>query len=96
MSILGVEDCFDGIVDVYAMQPFCKPNQEAYEIAMLSSNSSNPKSCALIDDSIRNLATAEEMGFLTILVGNNKTSPTQSRVLAEINELPKIAPEFWN
>lgn len=95
LSILGIEDCFEGLVDIYAMEPHCKPKPEAYQFALKLAEIIDPKNCALIDDSTRNLAPAKDMGFFTILVGQNGTHFTADRVLANINDLPKVAPEFW-
>jgi len=95
LSILGIEDCFEGLVDIYAMEPHCKPKPEAYQFALKLAEIIDPKKCALIDDSTRNLAPAKDMGFFTILVGQNGTHFTADRVLANINDLPKVAPEFW-
>ena len=96
MSMLGIEDCFDGMVDVYAMEPHCKPKQEAYDFALKLAGGADPRTCALLDDSTRNLAPAKEMGFFTILVGQNGTHPTADRTLPDIHKLPKVAPEFWS
>jgi putative hydrolase of the HAD superfamily len=95
LSILGIEDCFDGLIDIYAMEPHCKPKQEAYHLALQLAKADDPKTCALLDDSIRNLAPAREMGFLTILVGQNGTHPTANHALLDIHHLPDIVPEFW-
>lgn len=95
ISILGIEDCFDGMVDIYAMDPYCKPQVEAYSFALKFAGASDPTTCALLDDSPRNLSPAREMGFLTILVGQNSTHPSADRTLVDIHDLPKIAPELW-
>jgi len=95
LSILGIEDCFEGLVDINAMEPHCKPKTEAYQFALKLAEIIDPKTCALIDDSTRNLAPAKDMGFFTILVGQNGTHFTADRVLTNINDLPKVAPEFW-
>jgi pyrimidine 5'-nucleotidase len=95
MSILGIEDCFDGVVDVYTMDPYCKPREEAYRFALDFAGVSDPKTCALLDDSYRNLTPAKEMGFFTILVGQNGTHPSADRTLEDIHDLPIVVPEFW-
>lgn len=96
LSRLGIADCFDGMVDVYAMEPHCKPKKEAYEFALDFAGVTDPKSCALLDDSTRNLAPAKEMGFFTILVGQNGTHPTADRTLPDIHDLLEATPEFWD
>ncbi len=96
MGMLGIEDCFDGLVDVYTMEPHCKPKLEAYEFALEFAGITDPKTCALLDDSARNLAPAQKMGFLTILVGQNGTHPAADRTLPDIHNLQQVAPEFWD
>ena len=94
-SILGISDCFEGMIDVWRLGPYCKPQEGAYTRAMEISNCNSSEKCALIDDSASNLATAKKMGFFTVLVGNN-TNPHQShRTLETIHDLPEIVPEFW-
>ena len=95
MNVLGIKDCFEGLIDVYAMEPYCKPKPEAYRLALEFAGVSDPETCALIDDSPQNLAPAKRMGFFTILVGQNGSHPTADRSLVDINDLPKIVPEFW-
>lgn len=95
LSILGISDCFNGLVDVYALEPHCKPKREAYQIALKYAGYANPATCALLDDSVNNLVPAKTMGFFTIWVGQNGTHPMADRSLSDIIDLPKIVPELW-
>jgi pyrimidine 5'-nucleotidase len=95
MTKLGIEDCFEGMVDVYAIEPYPKPQPEAYQLALKFAGVAEPKTCALLDDSTRNLASAKETGFFTILVGQNGAHPAADRTLLDIHDLPQVAPEFW-
>jgi pyrimidine 5'-nucleotidase len=92
---LGIGDCFDGMVDVYAMDPYCKPKREAYQLALQLSGATDPKYCALLDDSINNLTEAKKIGFFTVLVGQIDTDSSADRTLQSIINLPNIVPEFW-
>jgi putative hydrolase of the HAD superfamily len=67
---LGLEGCFDGIIDIYDISPHCKPLPEAYKIALSHCGSPAPETCAFIDDNPRNLSAARQLGFYTIHVGN--------------------------
>jgi putative hydrolase of the HAD superfamily len=69
LEVLGVRDCFEDIVDIYTIQPFCKPQVEAYQIAMRIAKEPVPQRCLFIDDTIKNVETAREMGFVTVRVG---------------------------
>jgi len=95
MSKLGIEDCFDGMIDVWKMDPHCKPKKEAYYLALDLTGISNPKVCALLDDSPNNLAPAKQMGFFTVLVGKNGSHPIADRNVEVIHDLPDVVPEFW-
>jgi putative hydrolase of the HAD superfamily len=95
MSILGIHDCFEGMIDILMMDPLCKPKEEAYTFALDYVGATNPTHCALLDDSIPNLAPAKELGLFTVLVGSNDIHPGVDRSLIDIHDLPKIVPEFW-
>jgi len=71
MERLGVSDQFEGIIDVYTMMPYCKPQVEAYQIA-LNIVSEAPEGCLLVDDSPDNLSTAKTLGMATVSIGVNR------------------------
>ena len=96
MKALGIQDCFEGVLDILIMDPLCKPIEDAYTFALEYAGCTNPKACALLDDSIRNLAPAKAMGFFTVLIGSNGPHPSVDRSLIDIHELPEIVPELWN
>ena len=95
MAALGITDCFEGMVDVYNLEPHCKPHPEAYHLALEIAGVTNPQKCALLDDSPRNLAPAKAMGLFTILIGQNGNHASADRSLANIHDLPEIVPELW-
>jgi pyrimidine 5'-nucleotidase len=95
LSILGVQECFDGIIDIYALQFHCKPEPEAYHIAMHIVGESNPRECLFLDDSPRNLAGARDFGLTTVLVGNHSTENHFDYSISSIKELPYKLPELW-
>jgi putative hydrolase of the HAD superfamily len=68
---LGVSDQFEGIIDIYAMMPYCKPQVEAYK-KVLSIIHDIPENCLLVDDSPDNLATAKALGMATVSVGAHR------------------------
>ena len=71
LKALGVADCFETIIDIIAISPFCKPQPEAFRIALNHISEPNGNHCVLIDDSITNLITAKSFGFFTIYIGNH-------------------------
>jgi putative hydrolase of the HAD superfamily len=95
ISKLGIEGCFEGMIDVWKMDPHCKPQKEAYQRALDLAGVADPKACALLEDSPRNLAPAKEMGFFTVLVGRNGNPSIADRSVESILDLPRTIPEFW-
>jgi putative hydrolase of the HAD superfamily len=69
LEALGVGDCFDGIIDVRALNFNCKPDPVAYQMAMRLADETVPQRCIYLDDATRNLAPAHDLGWFTILVG---------------------------
>jgi putative hydrolase of the HAD superfamily len=96
LAELDLLDCFCGIIDIRAIQFACKPEVIAYQRAMALAGVVEPSDCVLLDDSPRNLATARELGFFTILVGTNKPDPAASLSVASLLDLPSASPELWN
>jgi len=95
MDILGISDCFEDMIDVWRMDPLCKPRDGAYQLALNLAGETDPKGCAFIDDSTSNLTPAKKMGFFTVLVGQNRQDPSADRSLVDIHDLPRVVPEFW-
>lgn len=95
LSALGTTECFEKIIDLRAMNFNCKPNPQAYQIALNLSGERNPSSCIYIDDSVLNLKPAFEMGFYTILIGRNGTQSVAYQVLKRPQDLRHAMPELW-
>ena len=96
LTILGLAGCFDGIIDIRAVDFACKPDKIAYQKALDIAGDEDPAQCAIFDDSVRNLAPAREIGFYTILVGKNGSEPVVDRVIPNIHELKDCMPELWD
>jgi putative hydrolase of the HAD superfamily len=95
LTILGIQDCFNGIIDIRALDFACKPDKIAYEKALQLSGDGDPTRCAIFDDAARNLAPAHEMGFYTILVGKNGPQPVADKTINSLHELKNSMPELW-
>ncbi|MFW5713549.1 MAG: pyrimidine 5'-nucleotidase [Brevefilum sp.] len=87
LQALDVASHFEKIVDIYAVQPFCKPHHEAFHKA-LTKIDEKPEACLLIDDSPKNLETAKNLRIATVSVGwhRHDGSPHINTIL----DLPKI------
>jgi putative hydrolase of the HAD superfamily len=93
---LGLDGCFDGIVDVRANDFFCKPQPQAYRSAMAIAGETVPDRCVFLDDSPRNLAPATELGFMTVLVGTDRPDPAACFSIQSVHDLPRRLPQLWN
>ncbi len=96
LARLEVADCFDGIIDLRAIQFACKPEKIAYERALALAGNPDPEECVMLDDAQANLQAANQFGITTILVSQNGTyNPTAHYSVASILQLPEIMPVLW-
>jgi pyrimidine 5'-nucleotidase len=95
VNILGITDCFEGIIDIRAIDFACKPEKIAYQRALALAGDDDPSHCVIFDDALRNLSPAREMGFYTILVGKDGTEPLVDQAITSLHELRDCLPELW-
>ncbi|MBC8504483.1 MAG: pyrimidine 5'-nucleotidase [Anaerolineales bacterium] len=96
LNKMQIQDCFDGVIDVWALDPFCKPQREAYQLALEIARAPGPQACVFLDDSISNLTPAHAAGFFTVLVGENGSHPAVDRSIPDIHTLRQGVPELWS
>ncbi len=70
LGVMELDDLFTGIIDVIRIDPYCKPEPQAYQIALQVSGSPDPRNCLFVDDRWQNLAAAREQGFAVVLVAD--------------------------
>jgi len=91
---LGLDGCFNAILDVHVVEPYCKPMRQAFEIALDFAGESDPGQCVVIDDLPHTTRAAREMGFFTVLMGEitttNGPSADADARLARLVDLPKV------
>lgn len=97
LNRLGLADCFDAIIDIYDIAPYCKPMAEAFQTAVRLSGEVDAKQCVFIDDSPRNLSAAYAQGMYTIQVGDPKAGYTHPEActhaqIARLHDLPLALP----
>lgn len=71
IGLLGVESHFEQIIDIYTIHPYCKPEIEAFQIALAAINE-DPRACLMVDDSPANLETAQSLGITTVSIGRHR------------------------
>lgn len=95
ISALQLEGCFDEIIDIVDVSPYCKPMPQAFQLALQKSQVHDIGQCVLFEDSQRNLSTARSMGMFTVQVGRNG-SPSEAHLqIHTIHELASLfTPNF--
>ena len=95
LRILGVERHFNRIIDVRALGYTAKPDPEAYRRALRILGAAGDE-CLIVDDRVRNLVPAKELGMITVLVSNEKAAPRQDPsqdvdfVIGEVAEIGEV------
>ncbi|MCA2001738.1 MAG: pyrimidine 5'-nucleotidase, partial [Chloroflexi bacterium] len=69
LAALNLRDLFSAIVDINAIDPYCKPMPESFEIAMKIAGESDPARCVMIDDLPRTTRAAKRAGWSGVLYG---------------------------
>ena len=96
LNILDIRDCFQGIIDVRAIEFACKPEPIAYQRALALAGESDPFKCVFLDDSPLNLEIAHSLGLTTVLVGNHSSAdPWIDFHIPDTLALIHTMPELW-
>jgi putative hydrolase of the HAD superfamily len=91
LDTLGVRRHFDRIVDVRDVEFESKPQATAYRrICQLLDL--RPEQCALVEDNVRNLRPAKELGMTTVLVGEGGEADgaVVDYTIARIEEIAEV------
>jgi putative hydrolase of the HAD superfamily len=87
ISFLQLDGIFEDIIDILDIDPYCKPMQEAFQLALQKAGESDPHCCAFVDDAPRNLVSAHKLGFYTIRIGSTDPSPDWDASIASLLDL---------
>jgi putative hydrolase of the HAD superfamily len=93
LEATGLQGLFDGIIDVHAIAPYCKPMPEAFELAVKAAGSPDPRTCVLLDDQRRITRAARSLGMYTVLVGEETPGNEADAALLHLAELPGLFDE---
>lgn len=89
LELTGLRNCFKGIIDFSDIVPYCKPNSEAFQIAMRIIGEDDPAAILLIDDMVPNLISARNLGWSVLLVAEKPIENLpQIRTLADAATFP--------
>lgn len=96
LRFLGVDDCFEGIIDIYEASYLPKPSNYFFQRALEMAGSCEPDHCVFFDDLPGNLAPARQMGFTTVLVRPGANGhQAASYTVPDLHALPQVFPELW-
>ena len=88
LAELQLDDLFETIIDVNAVDPYCKPMPESFAIAMDLADEPDPRKCVMIDDLPRTTRAALDVGMASLLYGCDEPSADASGVFTDWNHLP--------
>lgn len=92
LNTLGIQDYFERIIDIHSIQPWCKPQKEAFIKALEVAEIIHPRKCVMIDDSHRNLVSAHELGVYTVQVGTLELVSPVDAVVENVEDLLRVLP----
>lgn len=90
LAVLELDDLFEIVVDVNAMEPYCKPARETFTLAMKAAGESDPARCVLIDDLTRNTRAARELGIFSLLYGQSEAHADAHAAFTNWRSLPAL------
>lgn len=92
---LSISQFFEEVIDILDVSPYCKPMEQAFEIALKKLDIKDTKTALLIDDNIRNIQAGKKLGLNTILVAENGQSFDSDIIrIKKIEELETAFPLF--
>lgn len=102
LKALGIDDLFVDIVDVKSCNLETKHSPSSFQAAMRIAGVTNPEACVFLDDSVRNICAARQVGWRSILVGRvcrdtgqPITTHDAEAEIDVIHQFPKVLPELF-
>jgi putative hydrolase of the HAD superfamily len=90
LAALELDDLFEAVVDVNAMQPYCKPMPESFAVAMQTAGESDPARCVMIDDLPRTTRAARQAGLFSLLFGRGRPEADAHAAFDDWGTLPGL------
>lgn len=90
LKVLELDGCFDGVLDILAMLPYCKPMPESFAMALKLAGEPDARRCVMIDDLPRTIRAAREQGMFSILYGVSEPRSDADAVLTDLMLLPGV------
>ena len=90
LQALEIEQYFAGMVDVNAMEPYCKPSPQAFALALEIANESDPSRCVMIDDLPHTTRAAQSFGLYSLLYGATSGDEVADAAFTDWRVLPHL------
>ena len=90
LDVLELADCFDQIIDVLDVAPYCKPMPGAFEQALRLAGETDARSSVFIDDAPHNLKAPRKACFYTIRVSSGPPNGCCHASIASLLDLPTV------
>ena len=90
LAALELDGLFDGIVDVNAVAPYCKPMPESFAFAMKAAGATDPARCVMIDDLPRTTRAARDFGLFGVLYGQSEHHPDADATFEDWSQFPAL------
>jgi putative hydrolase of the HAD superfamily len=90
LDALGLNGLFEGILDVWTMGYIPKPDGRVYQRALRLTGNPDPSETIFIDDTLKNLGPARQMGIKTVWIDSFNPHPYANISLPRLHELPKV------
>jgi putative hydrolase of the HAD superfamily len=91
LAVLGLSACFEQIIDIKAMAPYCKPMPEAFQQALVQAGEADPARCVLVDDAAGNIQGARTAGLFVVRVAT-EVDPAAHATIPRLLDLPLALP----
>jgi putative hydrolase of the HAD superfamily/pyrimidine and pyridine-specific 5'-nucleotidase len=102
LTALGIDDLFVDIIDIKQCDFNSKHSEHAFQKAMKIAGVEDPETCLFLDDSIKNIHAARQMGWRSVLVGRvgrdcgkQIESEHAEHEIDRIHDIPKVLPELF-
>jgi putative hydrolase of the HAD superfamily len=92
LKILEIDQYFDLILDLFALNLCNKPKPEAYRNAIQIADVDSPQNCLYIDDQERNLLPAKALGMTTVLAHSPSSLHQEDYAISRITDLVEVVP----
>jgi putative hydrolase of the HAD superfamily len=90
LEAIGIEDLFEGIMDVWTMHHIPKPESWTYRNARAMVGNPDPKTTIFVDDTIKNLVAPNKMGWQTVWIDDSPSNPQVSYTIPKLHYLPNV------